>query len=155
MKIIPYEKFKIESNLSVAEVLWRIKQRTGKKEFFNFSPSHPFSGHVNEREFEITKNISYRNSFLPVIEGKVEQISTGTRVTISMRLHFAVMCFMFIWFSGVSVGCIAVLTHLDRFSMPMLIPFGMLVFGVALVSGGFWFEASKQKAMLIELITKN
>jgi hypothetical protein len=95
------------------------------------------------------------NSFLPVIEGKVEQISTGTRVTISMRPHFAAMCFMFIWFSAVSVGCIAALTHLDRFSMSVLIPFGMLVFGAVLISGGFWFEASKQKIMLIELITKN
>jgi hypothetical protein len=39
--------------------------------------------------------------------------------------------------------------------MSVLIPFGMLVFGAVLISGGFWFEASKQKIMLIELITKN
>ncbi len=154
MKIIPYEKFQIESSLSVAEVLRRIARRTEKKQLFNFSSSLPFSGDVTDRGFEITKNISYRNSFLPVIEGKVEQTKSGSRVTIAMRLHFAVMCFMFIWFSAVSVGCIAVLAHLDRFSMPMLIPFGMLIFGVALVSGGFWFEASKQKVMLIELITQ-
>lgn len=155
MKIIPYEKFQIDSDLSATEVLQRIKQHTGEKKLFNFRSPHEFSGYVNEREFEITKNISYRNSFLPVIEGKIEQISTGARVTISMRLHLAVICFMFIWFSGVSIGCIAVLAHLDRFSMPMLIPFGMLIFGVALVSGGFWFEASKQKVRLIELLSKN
>lgn len=155
MKLIPYEKFQIDSGLSAAEVLQRIKQRTGEKKLFNFRSSLEFSGHVNEREFEITKNISYQNSFLPVIEGKIEQISTGARVTISMRLHLAVICFMFIWFSGVSIACIEVLVHLDRFSMPMLIPFGMLIFGVLIVSGGFWFEASKQKLRLIELLSKN
>jgi hypothetical protein len=155
MKIIPYEKFQIDSVLSAAEVLQQIEHRTGEKKLFSFRPSHEFSGHVNEREFEITKNISYRNSFLPVIEGDVEQLSTGARVTILMRLHFAVICFMIIWFTGVSIGCVAVLTHLDRFSMPMLIPFGMLIFGVLIVSGGFWFEASKQKLRLIELLSKN
>lgn len=155
MKLIPYEKFQIDSGLSAADVLQRIKQHTGERTLFSFQSSHEFSGHVSEREFEITKNISYRNSFLPVIEGKVEQTSTGARVTISMRLHLAVICFMFVWFSGVSIGCIAVLAHLDRFSMPMLIPFGMLIFGIVLVSGGFWFEASKQKIRLIELLSKN
>ena len=104
MKLIPYEKFQIDSGLSAADVLQRIKQHTGERTLFSFQSSHEFSGHVSEREFEITKNISYRNSFLPVIEGKVEQTSTGARVTISMRLHLAVICFMFVWFSGVSIG---------------------------------------------------
>lgn len=95
MKLIPYEKFQIDSGLSVAEVLQRIKQHTGEKKIFNFRSSYEFSGHVNERGFKITKNISYNNSFLPVIEGTVEQVSTGACVTISMRLYLVVICFMF------------------------------------------------------------
>jgi hypothetical protein len=155
MKLIPYEKFQINTDLSSVELVKRIKTFTGEKTFFNFNPSHEFSGHVNEYEFEITKNISYRNSFLPIIEGKIEQKTTGTQVTISMRLHLFVMCFMFVWFSGVGIGCITLFAKVDEFSLPMLIPFGMLIFGVALVSGGFWFEASKQKRRLIELLSKN
>jgi len=155
MKLIPYEKFQINTDLSSVELVKRIKTFTGEKSFFNFSPSHEFSGHVNEYEFEITKNISYRNSFLPIIEGNIEQKITGTQIIISMRLHLLVMFFMFVWFSGVSIGCITVLAKVDEFSLPMLIPFGMLIFGVALVSGGFWFEASKQKRRLIELLSKN
>lgn len=154
MKLIPYEKFQIDSSLSAAEVLQRIKQCTGERKLFNFNSSHEFSGHVKEQEFEITRNISYQNSFLPVVEGKVKQTSTGAQVTVSMRLHLAVMFFMAIWFSGVSIGCIAVLARLDKFSMLKLLPFGMLFLGIALVLGGFWFEASKQKRRLIELLSK-
>lgn len=62
---------------------------------------------------------------------------------------------MFIWFLGAIIGCIEVLTHLDKFSISTLMPFGLLIFGVALVLGGFWFEASKQKLRFIELLSEN
>ncbi|NCP64797.1 MAG: hypothetical protein GW763_17870 [Paraglaciecola sp.] len=155
MKLIPYEKFQIDTGLSSAELVQRISSITGENKFFNFSPSHEFSGQVTENEFEIVKNISYRNSFLPIIEGKIEPKSTGALVTISMRLHLLVMCFMSVWFSGVGIGCLLVMSKMHEFSWPMLIPFGMLFFGVVLVSGGFWFEASKQKRRLIELLSNN
>jgi hypothetical protein len=154
MKLIPYEKFQIDTGLSSAELVQRIRSITGEKKLFNFSPLHEFSGHVNENGFEIVKNITYRNSFLPIIEGKIEPKSTGAKVTISMRLHLLVMCFMAIWFSGVGIGCLLVMSKMEEFSWPMLSPFGMLFFGVALVSGGFWFEASKQKVRLKEILKK-
>lgn len=154
MKLIPYEKFQIDTGLSSVEVAQLIRTVTGEKKLFDLNHSHEFSGYVKESEFEITKNISYRNSFLPIIEGKIEQKGTGTQVTISMRLHFFVICFMFIWFSGVGIGCITVISNMENFSPPMLIPFGMLIFGISLVSGGFWYEASKQKKRLVELLSK-
>lgn len=155
MKLIPYEKFEINSDLSSVEVVQRIENCTGKKKFFNFSHTHEFSGHVNENAFEITKNISYRNSFLPVIVGKIKQTDLGTKITITMRLHPVVICFMLIWFTGVGIGCIAIFLIMDEFSLPMLIPFGMLIFGIALVSAGFGIEAAKQKERLIELLSKH
>ncbi|QTL34361.1 MULTISPECIES: hypothetical protein [Pseudoalteromonas] len=154
MKLIPYEKFQIDTGLSSEELVQRIRAFTGEKKLFSFSPTHEFSGHVNEYEFEITKNITYQNSFNPVIEGKIEQKSVGAQVTISMRLNLPTMIFMFIWFLVVGIGCMAFLSNMNEFSLQMLIPFGMLIFGVALVSGGFWFEASKQKRRLIELLSK-
>lgn len=155
MKLIPYYRFQIDTPFSPAELAQRIKTVTGEKHWFDFSPSHEFTGQVNEHEFEITKNISYRNSFLPIIVGHIEQTASGSTAFILMRLHVFVMCFMLVWLSGVSMGCLLVLANLDEFSLHMLIPFAMLIFGVALVSGGFWFEASKQKRRLIELLSQN
>lgn len=153
MKLFPYDKFKINSPQSPTEVLLRIEECTGEKKLFNFDTTKEFSGLVTENGFEITKNISYRNSFLPVIEGKIEPSAVGSSVTVSMRLNALVLCFMLLWFSGVGMGCIAALSKLDNFAASKLIPFGMLAFGIALMSGGFWFEASKQKVRLIELIS--
>lgn len=72
-----------------------------------------------------------------------------------MTMFVWVIVFMCVWFGGVAIGTLAVIdsyisgqTVLDWFA---LIPFGMLVFGVALVAGGFWFEALKQKPMLEDI----
>lgn len=152
MKLIPYSVFKIDTEISSAEVLRRIEVCTGKKKFFDFNPSHEFNGRVDEKGFVVTKNITYRNSFLPVITGKVENKSNGAQVEISMRLHFFVICFMFFWLLFVSIGCAVVIWNFENISLfSAAIPFAMLIFAVALASGGFWFEAAKQRARLIEL----
>ena len=155
MKLIPYNRFYIDSEKLPDEVLQRINDNTSKKKLFSFSPTKEFSGTVSNDGFQIQKNISYRNSFIPVIEGIVESSESGTIIDIKMRLNTIVFCFMCIWFVGVGIGCIAVLSNIDSFSFHALIPFGMLIFGLALVNGGFWVEASKQKIKLIELLKKN
>ena len=72
-----------------------------------------------------------------------------------MRLHAFITAFMCVWFGGVGLGCIVLLNSVFNGQKPMspamLIPFGMLIFGWALVSGCFWFEAKKQKPMLVEM----
>lgn len=150
MKLIPYDKFKIKTALSPTEVAQRVRSCTGEKKVFSFDPSHEFGGYVHEKGFEITKNISYRNSFLPVIEGRIEQARKGSLVTIAMRLHFLTMLIMVMLFSCVGFVGIAMLTNMDDFSLPVLIPFGVLLFLVVLA--GFWSEAPKQKRRLIALL---
>lgn len=152
MKLIPHDKFIIETFSAPEDVLQRINENTEPKKLFSLSSSKYFNGSVSGSGFEVSKNISYRNSFLPVVEGNVETSEKGSNVKITMRLNSFVFFFMCIWFFFVGIGCVAVVSNLDGFSMHALIPFGMLVFGIVLVSGGFWFEASKQKVKLIELI---
>ena len=150
MKLFPRKKFIIETAISPDVVLERINDVTEPKKLFGSSKY--FSGSISSSNFKISKNISYRNSFLPVIVGNVEPSSKGSNVTVTMRLHRFVFVFMCIWFFGVGIGCIAALLNLDAFSFHSLIPFGMLVFGGGLVSRAFGGEASKQKIKLIELI---
>ena len=154
MKLIPYDKFQINSKLTPIEITQRIRDCTGDDETFNFHQTHEFSGQVNDHDFKIMKNISYRNSFLPVIEGKVEQAGIGSQVTISMHLHLLVIFLIFISLVVIVIVGISRLKFYDAFSWSMLAPFGMIFFVLALTSGGFWFEAFRQKRRLIALLSK-
>ena len=119
------------------------------------SNQKPFQGEITQNGFKITRIIHYRNSFLPIITGKFLPGNPRLKVEIRMGLHPFVTAFICIWFGGVGLISIiflaSMLSGTTTFSIDSLIPLGMLVFGWALVSGGFWFEVKKQKPMLIEM----
>lgn len=71
-----------------------------------------------------------------------------------MRIHTSVIVFVIIWFVGVGIGSLAVLASLlsdQSFEPTALIPFGMLIFGYALVTGAFKYESIKSKKFLASL----
>ena len=125
------------------------------KWFRFFHEGKPFQGKCSREGFRITRIIRYRNSFLPIINGNYLNSSNGTTIQIKMGLHPIVIAFMGIWFGGVVIGAVSISYSLAirecGFQLPMLIPFAMLLFGIALVLGGFWFEAKKQKPLLESL----
>ena len=65
---------------------------------------------------------------------------------------------MFIWLSGVSIGVLTFLAAALSGKMTplpaLLVPLGMLVFGIALTSGGFWWEAKKTKPIIVRMFNK-
>jgi ABC-type iron transport system FetAB permease component len=73
-----------------------------------------------------------------------------------MRLQWFVAAFMMFWLGGVSVGVVTFLTATMRGKMEpipaLLIPLGMLIFGIAMTSGCFWWEAKKTKPFLVEIL---
>jgi len=71
-----------------------------------------------------------------------------------MRLHAFVIVFMFIFFGGTGIGCLAVLPIMfiiPDFEPFTLAPFGMLIFGYAIATGGFKYESIKSKKYLAQL----
>ena len=60
-----------------------------------------FVGSVRELSFSIRRYIRYRNSFLPMIRGRLTPIETGTRVSVTMFIHPAVAVFMAFWLTFV------------------------------------------------------
>src|SRR5207248_141730 len=114
-----------------------------------------FQGTFTPQGFKITRIIHHRNSFLPVILGEIVRGPLVTTVHVKMRLHRFVAGFTAFWFVGVLCGIGAVLatifSHRPQLSPMLLIPVGMLVFGTVLVSASFWFEAKKQKPLLIQM----
>jgi len=156
MKLWPSDRFEIETALSPEAIVTALNTQIEPKKLFRFSTNHaPFQGEISRDAFRITRIIHYRNSFLPVVRGKFLPGTAGIKVAIRLGLHPFVTVFMCVWFGGVGLGAIAALAGLIRGQAPaspmLLIPLAMLVFGWALVSGGFWYEAKKQRPMLIEM----
>jgi len=166
MRFLPYLNECYASPLPLAEIIRRVQERTaappeGWRGWLAARPQQPYLGRVYAaaNSFEVQRNISYRNSFLPLIKGTVEvpggvaalgQADTGSLVRLTMRMQLLVSLFMLVWLGGVGLGCLAV-----SFSWPGpvgLIPFGMLAAGSLMVSLGFWIEANKAEAFFKALL---
>ena len=159
MKFLPYDSFEIETSFPLEDTIASLKSNVEPKRWLRFSRNHKiFEGEVARDSFKIMRIIHYRNSFLPIIRGTFQQCRTGVKVIVRMGLHPFVIAFIYIWFGGVGIGIIAFLKQLLRNQIqpsPMIfIPFAMLLFGWALVSGGFWFEARKVKILLNDILQR-
>ena len=56
--------------------------------------ANQFTGSVSEEGFRISRTISYHNSFLPLIEGRLRATPHGSEVRLLMRLFYPVLAFV-------------------------------------------------------------
>ena len=166
-RFLPFEKYTIRTGLSQEEVTKRLRRITESTKPFTLNIFKAFNssgaeylGQVSERSFKISRVISYRNSFLPVIEGKVSTYLHKTEIEISMTLNLFVKVFLIIWFSLLGIPTVFILFVLIRrlihfyfkdFSPFLLIPVGMFIFGYLLTVLAFKPEARISKSRLNEL----
>jgi hypothetical protein len=113
---------------------------------FDIPARAPFLGVVQDESFKIRRDIRYRNSFLPILRGRLTAHGLGTRVSVTMALHPLVAIFMGVWLGMVGFGIFRVP------SSHSLIPVGMFLFGVALPLAGFIPEAVKAKRLLSDAL---
>ena len=159
MKFWPYDSFEIRTQLSAESIAAALNEHIEPKKWLRLSRNHKaFEGTFTSDGFKVTRILHYRNSFLPVITGSFRPKPPGTNIVIRMRLHPFVSAFMCFWFGGVAIGAVAALTAMftgrTADPPPLLIPFGMLLFGWALVSGSFWFEAKKAESLLLDMFNR-
>ena len=159
MKLWPYDSFEIRTHQSAESLAAVLNDHVEPKKWFRLSRDHKaFEGTLAPDGFKVSRIVHYRNSFLPVITGFFRPRPAGTDIAIRMRLHTFVAAFMCFWFGGVAIGVVAAITAVftGRTADPplLLIPFGMLLFGWALVSGSFWFEAKKAEALLVDMFNR-
>ena len=113
------------------------------------SSGSPFLGSVEYLSFKIRRNIHYRNSFLPLIQGKIIPTPTGSRLDVFMYMQPFSLIFMLIWFGFlVNIESGVVNANIAR----SFIPLGMIVFGLVMSLGGFFFEAMKVMPLLSEAV---
>jgi hypothetical protein len=164
--LLPSEQFSIWSSFSQAEALDRLKDRMevidysnrirhyGQRKKASSAPQDLYQGSTNSESFNITRIISYRNSFLPQINGKIEQQNGGCKIDISLRLNVLVKAFMAFWFGLVLLVFIAqFFTEVPFWERVFLIavPGFMALIGLGIVRGGFIFESRRSKKDLINL----
>lgn len=94
MLLIPYKKLTFHSALSDNVLTSRLQENTENYSGFRFDnyskSSKLFVGKVGERTFDIRPVYEGRNSFIPYVQGIIESSATGSKVTLTMRLHYAV-----------------------------------------------------------------
>jgi len=168
--LLPFEKYRIQTHLSEEEIIHRldnITQHSGKRPssflfglgtLFGQSSGARYEGKIEPNNFKISRVISYRNSFLPVIQGTVSSFLNQREIAISMSLNLFVKIFMGIWLTLTSLASIFTLyrfftgTDQDPSSPGIFIPLQMVVFGYLLMLLAFKFESRKSKKELNDLL---
>lgn len=160
MKILPYEKYSLKCNCNREKIVEILQKNTDvKRPFIKFKDSKKFWGKVELDSFKIQRQISYRNSFLPIIKGKVIENEEKTIIKIKMRMHILVEIFVIIWLSfALSISGITGKLFVENLinnvgvKGELLIPFFMFLLGLTLTNIAFWLEVKKAKEELIKLL---
>ena len=87
------------------------------------------------------RNIDHRNSFLPLVRGRIDQGPGGSRISVILYIHPSVAIFMLGWL--ILVGRTAWLPSGDRF-----LTAGMFMLGIGVTLAGFIPEARKARRLL-------
>ena len=91
MKILPIERYSIESKKSANEIYIAIDKDIEPHRLFLFRYGIPESlvGKREENEFELRRSIQGRNSFLPIALGEISDCESGAKIKITLQLHFS------------------------------------------------------------------
>jgi hypothetical protein len=89
MFLIPYDKMKLHTSLSVREVAERLSQvvDTESRWYRRHSSCKEFYGSVSEVDFSITRRIRGQNSHLPLVSGRLRPAEGGTDILVRFSLH--------------------------------------------------------------------
>ncbi|HKX86227.1 MAG TPA: hypothetical protein VJL37_06125 [Flavobacterium sp.] len=162
--LIPQENLVYNSNLQPAELTEELRKHIHnvKRSNINWYYDHTgvsYNGTVTENQFKISRVINYRNSFLPVITGKIEGTTSGSRVHVEMQLTKVVKYFSIFWLTGVFFAFIAMLIGIfpesSNNQIPPFVPFmpiGMLVIVTGAMNWGFKYESKKSKKDLEDIL---
>ena len=149
---MPIMRFRIETDATPGIVAERLRAAVRAEPVFfesfrkswrsRSSDGPPFVGSVANDSFRLRKDIRGRNSFVPLVRGRITSTDHGARVSGVMFLHPLVAAFAAFWLGVVGYGAFT-----DR-SAPPIVWWGMFIFGLSMTIGGFFFEASSTKRLL-------
>lgn len=163
MNFFAYKSYTLKTNLTPEEIkLILLKNITTSKNvhisfFEDDTNTQRYEGKIYDDRFKISRIISGRNSFLPVIEGRIFKASSGAEIHIQMRL---VVYTYIVWFviMGFLLSSLFEITNLmilrNQFSFGSLIVLFFLIFCYLFCILIFNWEIGKSKKFLKDLFIK-
>jgi hypothetical protein len=154
MKILPYDCFQFVVNEPILQVQERLAAHVEPRNFCNLfgSSGNSFVGKIEGNSFKIFRDISYRNSFLPIMCGTLEPHPSGTKVSVTMRLHLLVLAFLIFWiWQAIKI---TLPFTAEAFWAEIGLATVMIGFALLITYAGFWFEAGKSKKAFLEIYQK-
>ena len=152
-----FSRFSIQTRLSTVEaeaILGRlVRPRAGWFDLgHQTSDTRPFVGRIEHGSFKFSRVITGRNSFLPIVIGRVMQAEGGAVVRGHMRMALVVIVFMTFWIGmALSAAIHEVPRRLHAHDLPsafLVACFPLL--GAVLVGFGYYPERRKALRMLTE-----
>ena len=159
MNFIPFHKFHLECNNTCNGFLEKLSQETDKRIIFrNGNFNKKFEGEIDffQNKFNINRILNYRNSFYPIISGKVFSEDNIAKIEIFMRMTIFTNLFMLVWFSMTGIFTyLALQEQLSNTNFdyePVLTSFCFFAFGYILMIVCFNYEVRQAKRNLKDLI---
>lgn len=161
MMFLPYERFVIKTHLDPNTVLSKIdsiaERPTDRFSLFYTNEGKPYLGNLKDNCFELNRYIHFRNSFLPVIKGRVNLDVHGSIIMVTMRLSICVIIFLSVCLGEIVYGSFSRLVETiqsGEFATVDLVvhPFGLLLFLYLFTMIFFKYESLKSKFFLTDLL---
>ncbi|MFA6061077.1 MAG: hypothetical protein WC736_00580 [Gallionella sp.] len=160
---MPIYRFKIDVLLPPEVVLDRLQSVTGKRPgafqlmrtMFGTSNSQAnlFFGSVKDCCFHLERNIHGKNPFLPCIRGEISPANSGTHINVMMHLQPFVAILQVFGFFVVGRIAFSVL-NIQGFWVFTCYAIFAIVFGVIIPLCAFFYEAKRDKTLLMSLWQK-
>jgi hypothetical protein len=153
MFLLPFEHIQYSTTLKEEEVRKRLQDFIDTQKEASFwslgnRSGKPYEGEIWGSQFTMSRIIFYRNSFLPVIKGRIEHSLNGLTIDVKMQLHPVVFAFLIYWvyfwgrlLPGIPLACLVD----GATDLVALMPFGMLLFVYTMTIAAFKFEVNKSR----------
>jgi hypothetical protein len=158
MLLIPFDRVTLVVPASAEVTRERLQASVGKHTWNVFKrDSHsPFLGEVGPDRFKIVRNINYRNSWMPVLVGRITQEGANAVIRVRLRLVTFVLVFTSFWIVMATFGALAItwrsFSATDPSRWISLLILGFPAFGYALCMGGFLYERERTLKALKDLL---
>lgn len=156
MNLLPYLEYRINSKKFPKDIYNILKSVTDfEKKIFGYTRAK-FIGEINPFDFNIVRNINYRNSFNPVIEGSIKIEENISVIDIKMHLDPVTRILSIIWFAIVGFYFLfevfySITIKVDM--MSLIIPVCFIIFDQLLIKRSFYSEANKSIQILEKLLS--
>ena len=146
--LIPYQTFEIKTRLGQEAARQKLQEIVEPRKLMRFglSRSHNlFEGEIEGTSFKISRIIHYRNSFLPILVGQIQDDLDASTLRITARPHWFVTLFWVFFAIAVTAGG---LISGDPSELWVILP--VFFFFYVVPTAAFNFELYKSQKVLNE-----